>query len=202
MVLGVRQAIFPRHCRKLRLAPGWRMPTQLSSWAHGCVNTVSACQDAASSCHEAAEGSCKFTADASQAQIVSIWLLGFLAWVHMSALHWLRRPSLLPAHHALPSSTAYYKQMECVQMIGWAEKGACRLYTPGNGEAAMAYLAPSIPLGDADAPMRLASTAFKALKLAGQFCRHDSFGLVSRVPSALHGVYGSSELCSLSRQQA
>lgn len=54
-------------------------------------------------------------------------------------------------------------------MMGWVEKGACRLYTPNNGEAAMAYLAPTIPLGYADGAARLASAAFKALKLASQF---------------------------------
>ena len=62
----------------------------------------------------------------------------------------------------------------CAQMMGWAERTACRLYTPGSGDAATAYLAPSIPLGDADGRARLVSTAYKALKLAAQFTSHGS----------------------------
>ncbi|KAK9787109.1 hypothetical protein WJX73_001287 [Symbiochloris irregularis] len=85
--------------------------------------------------------------------------------------------TLQEASPSLRVEDAYPVVVMGTRMMGWAERGACRLYTPDNGEAAMAYLAPSIPLGDADSSTRLGSTAFKALKLAGQFTRTDSFGL-------------------------
>ena len=71
--------------------------------------------------------------------------------------------------------------------MGWVERTACRLYTRGNGEAAMAYLASFIPLGDADAAARLGSTAYKALKLAAQFMGHGRPDLVCwRSPDSVH----------------
>lgn len=66
-----------------------------------------------------------------------------------------------------------------LQLMGWVDRGACKLYTPGSGQAAMAQLSPLIPASEgADAGSRHVSCAYKSLKLAAQYSSQHHPGMV------------------------